>query len=97
LTEEVITALSKTSKLFIIARNSSFVYRNKPVSVQQVSGELAVEYVMEGSVRRSGDQLRITAQLIDATTGYHLWTERYKREMKDLVARQPSMSQMGLE
>jgi len=84
LTEEIITALSKTPKLFVIARNSSFVYKGKPVNVQQVSRELGVKYVLEGSVRRSGDQLRITAQLIDATTGNHLWAERYDREMKDI-------------
>jgi adenylate cyclase len=86
LTEEIITALSKTPKLFVIARNSSFVYKDKPVNVQQVSRDLGVKYVLEGSVRRSGDQLRITAQLIDATTGNHLWAERYNREMKDIFA-----------
>jgi adenylate cyclase len=84
LTEEIITALSKTPKLFVIARNSTFVYKGKPVNVQHVSRELGVKYVLEGSVRRSGDQLRITAQLIDATTGNHLWAERYDREMKDI-------------
>ena len=84
LTEEIITALSKTPKLFVIARNSSFIYKGKPVNVQQVSRELGVKYVLEGSVRRSGEQLRITAQLIDATTGNHLWAERYDREMKDV-------------
>jgi tetratricopeptide (TPR) repeat protein len=68
----------------VIARNSSFVYKGKPVNVQQVGRELGVKYVLEGSVRRSGDQLRITAQLIDATTGNHLWAERYDREMKDI-------------
>jgi adenylate cyclase len=92
LTEEIITALSKTPKLFVIARNSTFVYKGKPVNVQQVSRELGVKYVLEGSVRRSGDQLRITAQLIDATTGNHLWAERYDREMKDVFAIQDNIT-----
>ena len=92
LTEEIITALSKTPKLFVIARNSSFVYKGKPVNVQQVSRELGVKYVLEGSVRRSGDQLRITAQLIDATTGNHLWAERYDRELKEIFAIQDEIT-----
>jgi adenylate cyclase len=92
LTEEIITALSKTPKLFVIARNSTFVYKGKPVNVQQVSRELGVKYVLEGSVRRSGEQLRITAQLIDATTGNHLWAERYDREMKDVFAIQDEIT-----
>jgi adenylate cyclase len=92
LTEEIITALSKTPKLFVIARNSTFVYKGKPVNVQQVSRELGVKYVLEGSVRRSGDQLRITVQLIDATTGNHLWAERYDREMKDVFAIQDEIT-----
>jgi adenylate cyclase len=92
LTEEIITALSKTPKLFVIARNSSFVYKGKAVDVKQVGRELGVKYVLEGSVRRSGDQLRITAQLIDATTGNHLWAERYDREMKDVFAIQDEIT-----
>jgi adenylate cyclase len=92
LTEEIITALSKTPKVFVIARNSTFVYKGKPVNVQQVSRELGVKYVLEGSVRRSGEQLRITAQLIDATTGNHLWAERYDREMKDVFAIQDNIT-----
>jgi adenylate cyclase len=92
LTEEIMTALSKTPKLFVIARNSSFVYKGKAVNVQQVSQELGVKYVMEGSVRRSGNQLRITAQLIDATTGSHLWAERYDRELKDIFATQDEIT-----
>jgi len=92
LTEEIITALSKTPKLFVIARNSTFVYKGKPVNVQQVSRELGVKYVLEGSVRRSRDQLRITAQLIDATTGNHLWAERYDREMKEIFAVQDDIT-----
>jgi TolB-like protein len=92
LTEEIITALSKTPKLFVIAMNSSFGYKGKPVNVQQVSRELGVKYVLEGSVRRSDDKLRITAQLIDATTGNHLWAERYDREMKDLFSLQDEIT-----
>ena len=92
LTEEIITALSKIPKLFVIARNSTFVYKGKPVNVQQVSRELGVKYVLEGSVRKSGDQLRITAQLIDATTGNHLCAERYDREMKDIFAIQDEIT-----
>jgi adenylate cyclase len=92
LTEEIITALSKTPKLFVIARNSTFVYKAKPVNVQQVSRELGVKYVLEGSVRRSGDQMRITAQLIDATTGNHLWSERYERSMGEIFAVQDEIT-----
>jgi adenylate cyclase len=92
LTEEIITALSKTPKLFVIARTSSSVYKGKIVNVQQVSRELGVKYVLEGSVRGSGNQLRITAQLIDATTGGHLWAERYDRELKDIFAIQDEIT-----
>jgi adenylate cyclase len=82
--EEIITALSKSSDLFVIARNSSFTYKGKPVKVQQVSKELGVRYVLEGSFKRSGDRLRITAQLIDAVNGQHLWAERYDRKLADI-------------
>ena len=84
ITEQIITALSKTPKMLVIARNSVFTYKGKPVMVQQVSEELGVRYVLEGSVQKSGDKLRITAQLIDAKTGNHLWSERYDRDLKDL-------------
>ncbi len=92
ITEEIITALSKTPKLFVIARNSTFVYKGKSVNVQQVSRELGVKYVLEGSVRRSGDKIRITAQFIDATTGNHLWAERYDRELKEIFAIQDEIA-----
>ena len=92
LTEDIITALSKVKRLFVIARNSTFTYKGKPVKVQQVSRELGVRYVLEGSVRKSGDQVRITAQLIDATTGNHLWAERYDRELKDIFAVQDEIT-----
>jgi len=88
LTEEIITALSKVPKLFVIARNSSFTYKGKPVKVQQVAEELGVRYVLEGSVRKAKDRVRITAQLVDATTGKHLWAEKYDRDLKDIFALQ---------
>jgi adenylate cyclase len=88
LTEDIITALSKVQRLFVIARNSTFTYKKKPVKVQQVAEELGVRYVLEGSVQRAGDRVRITAQLIDALKGHHLWAERYDRDLKDLFALQ---------
>jgi adenylate cyclase len=92
LTEEIITALSKVPHLFVIARNSTFAYKGKPVNVKQVGQELGVRYVLEGSVRKAGDRVRITAQLIDATTGNHLWAERYDRELKDIFALQDEIT-----
>jgi adenylate cyclase len=92
ITEEIITALSKTPKLFVIARNSTFTYKGKPVKVQQVRRELGVKYVLEGSVRKDENRLRITAQLIDATTGHHLWAERYDRDLKDIFALQDEIT-----
>jgi adenylate cyclase len=92
LTEEIITSLSKVPKLFVIARNSTFTYKGKPVKVQQVSEELGVRYVLEGSVRKVDNQLRITAQLIDAIKGHHLWSERYDRELKDILAVQDEIT-----
>jgi adenylate cyclase len=82
--ENIITALSKVGELFVIARNSSFTYKGKPVKVQQISRELGVRYVLEGSVRRSGDRVRITAQLVDAKPGQHLWAENYDRDLRDI-------------
>jgi adenylate cyclase len=92
LTEEIITALSKVPKLFVIARNSTFTYKGKPVKVQQVSEELGVRYVIEGSVRKSGDEIRITAQLIDALNGNHLWAERYDRNLNDIFSVQDEIT-----
>jgi adenylate cyclase len=88
LTEDIITALSKVQRLFVISRNSTFTYKRKSVKVQQVAEELGVQYVLEGSVQRAGDRVRITAQLIDAMKGHHLWAERYDRDLKDLFALQ---------
>ncbi len=92
ITEEIITALSKTPKLFVIARQSTFAYKGKPAKIKQVAEELGVRYVLEGSVRKSADRLRITAQLIDALTGHHLWAERYDREQKDIFALQDEIT-----
>ncbi|MBI4767426.1 MAG: tetratricopeptide repeat protein [Deltaproteobacteria bacterium] len=92
ITEDIITALSKTQKLFVIARNSTFTYKGKAVKVKQVSEELGVRYVLEGSVQKSGDRVRITAQLIDALSGHHLWSERYDRDLKDLFALQDEVT-----
>src|SRR5262245_45883953 len=88
LTEDLTSALSKISSLFVIARNSAFTYKGKAVKVQDVSKELGVRYVLEGSVRRADSQVRITVQLIDATTGGHLWAERYDRPLQDIFALQ---------
>jgi len=92
ISETIISALSKIPKMFVIARNSTFTYKDKPVKVQQVSRELGVRYVLEGSVQKAGNRLRITAQLVDATTGNHLWSERYDRELKDIFALQDNIT-----
>jgi adenylate cyclase len=92
LTEEIISALSSVPKLFVIARNSTFTYKGKPVKVQQVSEELGVQYVIEGSVRKGGNKIRVTAQLIDALTGNHLWAERYDRNLNDIFAVQDEIT-----
>jgi adenylate cyclase len=93
MTEDLITGLSKLSGLFVIARNSVFLYKGKPVKPAQVSRDLGVRYVLEGSVRKAGNRVRITAQLIDATTGYHIWAERYDRELKDVFALQDDVTE----
>jgi TolB-like protein len=92
ITEEIITGLSKIPKIFVIARNSTFTYKGKPVKVQKVSKELGVQYVLEGSVRKAGNRIRITAQLVDAITGHHLWAERYDRDLDDIFALQDEIT-----
>ena len=92
ISENIISALSKISEMFVIASNSTFTYKGKPVKVQQVSEELGVRYVLEGSAQKIGNRVRITAQLIDATTGHHLWSEKYDRDMKDLFALQDEIT-----
>ncbi|MBU8911463.1 MAG: tetratricopeptide repeat protein, partial [Desulfobacterales bacterium] len=88
ITEDIITALSKTPKMFVIARNSTFTYKGKSVKVQEIGRDLGVRYVLEGSVRKVGDKVRITAQLIDAKTGHHLWAEKYDRNLENIFALQ---------
>jgi len=92
ITEEIITALSKISNFFVIARNSTFTYKGKAVKIKQVSEELGVQYVLEGSVRRDGDRVRITAQLIDGLSGKHVWADRYDGDLKDIFALQDQIT-----
>jgi adenylate cyclase len=92
ITEDLITDLSKLSGLFVIARNSTFTYKGKAVKVQQVGRELGVRYVLEGSVRKAGDRVRITAQLVEAATGHHVWAERYDRRLDDVFAVQDEIT-----
>ncbi len=90
--EEITTALSRIRWLFVIARNSSFVYKGPAIDIKRVSRELGVRYVLEGSVRNSGDRVRVTAQLIDAIGGTHLWADRYDRELNDIFAVQDEIA-----
>jgi len=92
MTEDIITALSGAPDIFVIARHSTFTYKGKAVKVQQVAEDLGVQYVLEGSVRMSEDRVRVTAQLIDALTGKHLWAERYDRELKETFAVQDEIT-----
>ena len=82
--DEITTALSRFKSLFVIARNSSFTYKGRAVDIKQVGRELGVRYVLEGSVRRDGRRVRITGQLIDASTGAHLWADRFDGELEDI-------------
>ena len=84
LVEDIITALSRISAFLVVARNSSFSYKGRAVDVRQVGQDLGVRYVLEGSVRKAGDRLRITGQLVDATTGNHIWAERYEGALEDV-------------
>ncbi|APG15743.1 TolB-like protein/cytochrome c-type biogenesis protein CcmH/NrfG [Bradyrhizobium elkanii] len=93
ISEDIITALSKLRWFFVVARNSSFVYKGRAVHMHEVARELGVRYVLEGSVRRSGDRLRISAQLNDVSTGSHLWAERYDRELADIFAVQDEITE----
>src|SRR5438105_3616400 len=93
ISEDIITALSKLRWFFVIARNSSFVYKGRSVHINEIARELGVRYVVEGSVRRSGDQVRISAQLNDVTTGSHLWAERYDRSIADVFAVQDEITE----
>lgn len=91
-TEEIITALSQLPNLFVIARNSTFTYKGRAVKVNQVAEELGVRYVLEGSVRKTGERVRINAQLVDAINGRHLWAERYERDLTDIFALQDEIT-----
>ena len=90
--EDIITALSKSRWLFVIARNSSFTYKGRTVDIKQIGRELGVRYVLEGSVRKSGNRARITAQLIEASTGAHMWAERYDRDLVDIFVVQDEIT-----
>jgi TolB-like protein/tetratricopeptide (TPR) repeat protein len=92
ISEDIITALSKLRWFFVIARNSSFTYKGKAVQMKQIAAELGVRYVVEGSVRRSGDRVRITVQLNDTATGSHIWAERYDRDLTDVFAVQDEIT-----
>ncbi len=93
ISEDIVTALSKLRWFFVIARNSSFIYKGKSVHLKQVAEELGVGYVLEGSVRKSGDRVRITAQLNDVATGSHIWAERYDRGLADVFAVQDEITE----
>ena len=93
ITEDITTDLSKIASLFVISRNSAFTYKGKAVKLPEISRELGVQYALEGSVRRTENQLRITAQLIDATKDQHLWSERYDRPLQDIFAVQDEIRQ----
>src|SRR5262249_42326774 len=86
ITEDITSSLSKISSLFVISRSSAFTYKRKAVKVQDISREMGVRYVLEGSVRRASDRVRVSVQLIDATTDHHLWAERYDRPLTDIFA-----------
>src|SRR6201999_2485584 len=91
--EEIIIALSRFKWLFVIARNSSFTYKGKAVNVKQVGHELGVRYVLEGSVRKAAGKVRITGQLIDATTGAHVWAERFESALDDIFELQDQVTE----
>jgi adenylate cyclase len=92
LTEDIITELSRFHDLLVISRNSTFVYKGKAVKVQEVAREFGVDFVLEGSVRKAGDRIRVTVQLIDAETDRHIWAERYDRDLEDIFAIQDEMT-----
>jgi adenylate cyclase len=92
MSEDIITALSRMPWFFVIARNSTFAYKGRSIDVKQVAAELGVKYLLEGSVRRAANRLRVNAQLIDATTGNHVWAQRYDRELEDIFAVQDELT-----
>src|SRR5258707_393111 len=90
--DDIITGLSRIKWLFVIARNSSFSYKGRPVDVKQIGRDLGVRYVLEGSVRKAANRVRITGQLIDASTGAHVWAERYDRKFDEIFALQDEIA-----
>ena len=92
ISEDIITDLSKLSELLVIARNSTFTYKGKPVDVKQVGRDLGVRYVLEGSVRKAGNRIRVTGQLIDAESGAHIWADRFDRDLNDIFAVQDELT-----
>ena len=92
ISEDIITDLSGLSDLHVVARNSSFVYKKASVSVAEVAKALGVRYVLEGSVRKAGNRVRVTAQLIDSTSGGHIWANRFDRELNDIFAIQDELT-----
>ncbi len=92
ITEDIITELSRFESLFVIARNSSFAFKGQAIDVTEIGKKLGVQFIVEGSVRKAGDHIRITAQLIEASTGNHLWAERYDRNMEDIFAVQDEVA-----
>jgi adenylate cyclase len=92
LTQDIIISLSKISELLVIARNSSFSYKEKQIGVQQIGKELGVKYILEGSVRKAADNLRITAQLVEAETGHHIWADRFDRQLQDVFSLQDEIT-----
>ena len=97
ITEQITTILSKSPRVFVVSRKSAFSYKGKPARIQEVSQDLGVRYVLEGSVQRTGDKLRVTAQLIDAIKGHHLWAENYDRSMENLFSVQDEIAQKIFE
>jgi adenylate cyclase len=97
ITEDIITDLSKVSGLLVIARNTVFTYKGKPVKVQQVAQELGVPFILEGSVRKAGARVRVTAQLISSESGAHVWADRYDRELTDIFAIQDEITHAIVE
>jgi adenylate cyclase len=93
LVEDIITTLSKLAGLRIVARNSSFVYKGRSIDVREAARQLSVRYVLEGSVRKSGNRVRVTAQLIDGARDEHIWAESYDRDLKDVLALQDELAE----
>ena len=97
ITEDLITDLSKLAGLFVIGRNSAFVYKDRAVNLQDVARELGVRHILEGSVRKAGNRVRITGQLIDGVTGGHLWAERFDRDLSDIFELQDEITRIIVE